>query len=204
METLLKWFLRLNKVEIGSNREWGMAEVKMVSCVCTVMASDPKPSGSAWSVMEEARSVFKDRRVVEVDGVKDRHKFTFGDTGLVVAVREEIPLMVSWNLMLIEKDADVRLVGEQIDAICKSAIPAAVGRALSLGGNPVYPIIFSVVREAFGLVGQALRKNEDDMICSYTQDMVGWMDFPHGDRKAEGVPTMEGNGRVDYTMFGFK
>lgn len=206
MDTFLKWFMRLNKVEIDNNRECGAAEVKLVSTVATVMPGELTPAPDLAELVDQVKQIFSDRRVIEVDHIHDGHKFTFGDTGLIVAVRPEIPLMINWNLALIEKDSDVRRIGKEAEEFLdESAIVSAAERIISLTTvNPVWPVAFTVVKALFGQLAHLLAGNKDDMICLYQQDLMGWMDYPHGDRKAEGVPTIEGNGRVSYSMFGFK
>ena len=115
--------VRLNRIKVLDNQEWGPAEVKILSFVTAGNDSLPVLEGYlATSSDDEKRNMIKQaaknlvsfREFIEVQGVRDDCYLTFGssDAGISVFTTDKIPVDLNWSLVLIERDKDIREIGD--------------------------------------------------------------------------------------------
>ena len=116
---------RINKLSILKNREWGRAEVKLLSFVTGQDVNLPDLSGFQRAGDEEkrqliraaAQSVLSAKTLIQVENVRDGHIMTFGDTGYALYTADRIPVSFNWSFLAFELDDDIREIGRRLDAV---------------------------------------------------------------------------------------
>ena len=117
---------RINKIRILKNREWGKAEVKLLSFVTGQDVNLPDLSGFQETTDDEermaliraaAQSVLSAKALIQIEQVRDGHMMTFGDTGYALYTADRIPPSFNWSFLAFELDRDIREIGSRINAI---------------------------------------------------------------------------------------
>lgn len=208
---------RLNRVKVVNNREWGAAEVQILSFLTAGNDSLPALAGFADTNSEEekrkiilqaAKDLASFREFVEVQNVRDDSYLTFGsaDAGVSVFTTDKIPIDLNWSLVLIERDKDIRQVGNAIDAILGTpefdSFTADLITLVAGAANPELTLAFKIGKYIATEVGKGLANNKDDQIGLFAESLNRFQHYLHGERKCNGVPGVNGNIFVDYTIFG--
>jgi hypothetical protein len=206
---------RINKLSILKNREWGRAEVKLLSFVTGTDVNLPDLSGfqTAQSADERrrlikaaAQSVLSAKTLIQVENVRDGHVMTFGDTGYALYTADHIPVSFNWSLLAFEIDDDVREVARRIDAVLTDpGFDAFTEGVITLAGasaNPAAEVGVAVAKFVFGVVTENLIRDRDDQIGVFYQSFNRFEHYPHGERKRDDVPDLSNNMLVDYSIFG--
>ena len=209
--------LRLNKVRILDNREWGNAEVKIISFVTTgndvlpVLDSYHDTTDDAEKrdlIKAAARMIVSSREFTEIQNVKDDTILTFGAEGFSLYTAYEIPMDLNWSLTLIERDADVREVGRQLTEVVNSEdfnnFTDEIIETVSGTENPGLKIAFKVGKFFAQTAGRSLAQNRDDQIGMYIESLNKFEHYPRCERKRDSQPGVNGNIFVDYTIFGMR
>ena len=207
--------LRLNKIRILDNREWGGAEVKIVSFVAT--GNDSLPILDNYQetndrdeqrelIKAAAEGIVSSREFTEVQNVTDDTILTFGDYGVALYVSDSIPRDLTWALTLIERDADVRQIGQELTQIVESEdfsnFADETIATVSNQANPGVRIAFKISKFFSGMLGRSLAGNKDDQIGMYIESLNRFQHYGHGERKRDNRRGVNGNIFVDYSIFG--
>ena len=209
--------VRLNRVRIINNREWGPAEVQILSFI--TVGNDSLPALEGYQdtnskqdkkdiIINAARELVSFRNFIEVQHVRDDSYLTFGskDAGISIFTADKIPLDINWSLVLIERDKDIREVGEDINNLLESQnfdtfadelIRVVVGNV-----NPAITIAFKIGKFIATQIGKKLANNKDDQIGIFATSLNRFEHYLHGERKRNDVRGINGNIFVDYTLFG--
>jgi len=206
---------RINKLTILKNREWGRAEVKLLSFVTGQDVNLPDLSGFQRAedtaakrelIRAAAQSVLSAKTLLQVENVKDGHIMTFGDTGYALYTADRIPVSFNWSFMAFELDDDVKEIARRLDAVLNGpGFESFTDGVLTLAGaaaNPAAEVGVAVAKFVFGVVTENLIRDRDDQIGIYYQSFNRFEHYPHGERKRDDVPDLSNNMLVDYSIFG--
>lgn len=209
--------VRLNRIRIINNQEWGPAEVRILSFVTAGNDSLPILEGYLdTNSDDEKRSIIKQaardlvsfREFIEVDHVRDESYLTFGsaDAGMAVFTTDKIPIDLNWSLVLIERDKDIRDIGDALQAILSSNefdnfATELIGLIVGVS-NPEIVIAFKLGKYIAMQIGKGLANNKDDQIGIFAESLNRFEHYLHGERKRDDVRGINGNIFVDYTIFG--
>lgn len=206
--------LRLNQIDILNNKEWGPAEVKILSFI--TLGNESLPSLEGFLEVDDdqkkdklkaaAENIATMKEFIRIDDVKDETKLTFGseDAGISVYTAGKVPIDINWQLVLVERDADVRWLGSKIGEIVGSQefdnfaieIIETATESINLA-NLAYKIGRFVALE----LGKILANNKDDQIGVFLTSLNIFEHYGDGKRRAENVRGVNGNIFVDYTLF---
>jgi hypothetical protein len=206
---------RLNKLKILKNREWGPAELKLLSFITGEDVNLPvlddlqrttDPVLKKQIIQAAVQSVLSAKVLMQLDNVKDGHQMTFGDTGYSLYTTNRIPVSFNWSLMLLEVDEDINNLGKSIDGVINAPeFDGFVDNVLilaSAAANPAAAIGVAIAKYVFGLVADTMIKKKDDQIGIAYQSFNRFEHYPHGERKRDDVPDLSNNVRIDYSIFG--
>jgi hypothetical protein len=209
--------VRLNRIRVLDNQEWGPAEVKILSFVTAGNDSLPALEGYlATNSDEEKRTIIRQaardlvsfREFIEVQGVRDDCYLTFGssDAGISVFTADKIPVDLNWSLVLIERDMDVRKIGERLEEILSSnefdSFATDLIGLIAGATQPELLIAFKIGKYIATQVGKGLANNKDDQIGLFATSLNRFEHYIHGERKRDDVRGVNGNIFIDYTVFG--
>lgn len=93
--------------------------------------------------------------------VKKLQQVKFGGVGRMIYGSQNPGKFVSYSVLFMESDRDVRKAGENIEQILSSSAAKVVTNVLSVA-NPTYGMVANVVSELGILVGKMMKKNKDD------------------------------------------
>ena len=206
---------RINKLSILKNREWGRAEVKLLSFVTGQDVNLPDLSGFQRSgdietkrqlIRAAAQSVLSAKTLIQVENVRDGHVMTFGDTGYALYTADRIPVSFNWSFLAFELDDDVKEIGKRLDAVLNEpGFDAFTSNVITLAGaaaNPAAEVGVAVAKFVFGVVTENLIRDRDDQIGIFYQSFNRFEHYLHGERKRDDVPDLSNNMLVDYSIFG--
>jgi hypothetical protein len=206
---------RINKLSILKNREWGMAEVKLLSFVTGQDVNLPDLSGfqreqdaetKRQLIRAAAQSVLSAKTLIQVENVRDGHVMTFGDTGYALYTADKIPVSFNWSLLAFELDDDIQEIAKRLDAVLhEPGFDAFSSNVIALAGaaaNPAAELGAQVAKFVFSVVTENLIRDRDDQIGIIYQSFNRFEHYPHGERKRDDVPDLSNNMLVDYTIFG--
>ncbi len=209
--------VRLNRIRVEDNMEWGAAEVKILSFVTAGNDSLPALKGYLETNSDkEKKAIIKVvandlvslRDFFEVHHVRDDSILTFGsaDAGISVYTTNKIPLDLNWSLVLIERDANVREVGERLQSIINTDEFDSFSSDLIglIGGtaSPELAIAFKIGKYIAGQAGKIVANNKDDQIGLFATSLNRFQNYVNGERKRDNVRGVNGNIFIDYTIFG--
>lgn len=209
--------VRLNRIRIADNMEWGAAEVKILSFITAGNDSLPILDGYLKTNSdEEKKAIIKDaakdlisfREFIEVYHVRDDSILTFGsaDAGISVFTANKIPLDINWSLVLIERDTDVREVGKRLQSIINSPeFDTFTSNLIGIIGSTASPeltIAFKLGKYIAGQAGKIVANNKDDQVGLFATSLNRFQHYVTGERKRDNVRGVNGNIFVDYTVFG--
>ena len=206
---------RINKLSILKNREWGTAEVKLLSFVTGQDVNLPDLSGfqreddvekKRQLIRAAAQSVLSAKTLIQVENVRDGHVMTFGDTGYALYTADRIPVSFNWSLLAFELDDDIKEIAGRLDAVLhEPGFDAFTSNVIALAGaaaNPAAELGAQVAKFVFSVVTENLIRDRDDQIGIMYQSFNRFEHYPHGERKRDDVPDLSNNMLVDYTIFG--
>ena len=206
---------RINKIRILKNREWGKAEVKLLSFVTGQDVNLPDLSGFQETTDDEermaliraaAQSVLSAKVLIQIEQVRDGHMMTFGDTGYALYTADRIPPSFNWSFLAFELDRDIREIGSRINAIVEGPRFDRFARdLLTLAGaahHPASALGLAIARFVFDVVTDNLLRDRDDQIGVLYQSFNRFEHYPHGERKRDDVPDLSNNMLIDYSIFG--
>lgn len=206
---------RINRLKIFDNREHGKAEVKLINFITPDDVAIPALDELFQTTDDAAKreiiktateAVLSGKQLVEIQNVKDGHVMTFGDTGYSLYTADKIPKAFNWSMLVIESDRDIRELGTMIDGIVGgSEFDDFVSNLLTLltgAANPAYLAAIQVTKFAFKIIATTMIKKKDDQIGVVYQSFNRFQDYPHAERKRDGVPDLSNNMLIDYTIFG--
>jgi len=206
---------RINQIKILKNREWGKAEVKLLSFVTGEDVNLPDLEGFMQTTDEEerrkllhaaAQSVLSAKVLIQIEHVRDGHVMTFGDTGYALYTADRIPVSFNWSLFAFELDRDIREIGRRIDAVIEEPqFDRFTEDILTLAGAASHPasvIGLAIAKFVIGVVTDNLLRDRDDQIGVLYQSFNRFEHYPHGERKRDDVPDLSNNLLIDYSIFG--
>lgn len=206
---------RINKISILKNREWGGAEVKLLSFVTGQDVNLPDLSGFQETrnpeeqmalIRAAALSVLSAKLLIQIEHVRDGHVMTFGDTGYALYTSDKIPVSFNWSLLAFELDSDIRELGSRIDAIVNEpGFNQFAQDLIALAGaahHPASALGLAIAKFVFGVVIDNLLRDRDDQIGVLYQSFNRFEHYPHGERKRDDVPDLSNNILIDYSIFG--
>ncbi len=88
-------------------------------------------------------------------------RVNFGGVGRIIYGPQNPGKFVTYNVLFMESDKDVREAGNNLDQFMRSPEIGAISKALALA-NPTYGAVAEVVRQIGSLVGKFMKKNKDD------------------------------------------
>ncbi len=209
--------VRLNRIRIEDNREWGGAEVKILSFVTAGNDSLPVLEGYlSTNDVDEKKAIIKQaandlisfREFIDVHHVRDDSFLTFGsaDAGISIYTANKIPIDINWSLVLIEIDAKYREVGEKLQTIVNStefdSFSANLVQIIAGTAAPEIAIAFKIGKYIAGQAGKIVANNKDDQIGLFAISLNRFQHYINGERKRDNVTGVNENIFVDYTLFG--
>ena len=209
--------VRLNKIRIIKNREWGASEVKILSFITAGNDSLPMLNGLKDTNSEdEKRDIIKSaamgmlgfREFIDVYNVRDDSILTFGDAdaGISVFATNKIPIDLNWSLVLIERDKDIREFGEALTNLLESdefgTFSTDLIGLISGTASPEILIAFKLGKYIGSQIGKGLANNKDDQIGLFATSLNRFQHYIHGERKKDDKRGVNGNIFIDYTIFG--
>lgn len=93
--------------------------------------------------------------------VKKLQQVKFGGVGRMIYGPQNPGKFVSYCILFMESDSDMRQVGENLEEIFASPAAKVVTNALAIA-NPTYAVVSNVVAQLGILVGKMMKKNKDD------------------------------------------
>lgn len=206
---------RINRLKILNNREWGKAELKMLSFVTTRDAPLPvldqllhtnDPAEKKQLIRAASQEVLSAKEFVEIDNIEDGHVITFGDVGYALYTGDTIPTSFNWTFLVMESDEDINELGKRIDGILGSAdfdsFTANVLTLLATAATPQVTAAIAIGKFLSRAITKAMIENKDDQLGVYYMSLNRMEHYPHGERKRDDVPDLSNNLRVDYSIFG--
>lgn len=206
--------LRLDRIDILDNREWGDAEVKIISFVTTGNNDLPMLDGYSDTddhgekrelIKDAAAEIVSSRDFTEVENVKDDAILTFGEVGVALYTAYTIPIDINWSLTLIERDADIRQVGQQLTELVDSdgfnSFTDEIIETVAGEANPGLKIAFKVTKFFAQRIGSTLANNRDDQIGMYIESLNKYEHYRNGKWNRENQRGVNGNIYVDYSIF---
>jgi len=209
--------VRLNRIRVVDNREWGPAEVKILSFITAGNDSLPVLEGYTATnsddekrkiIAQAARDLVSFREFIEVQHVRDDCYLTFGsaDAGISVFTTDKIPVDFNWSLVLIERDSDIRKVGEAIESILNSSefdtFATDLIGFIATTAKPEITIAFKIGKYVAAQIGKGLANNKDDQVGLFATSLNRFQHYTNGERKRDNVPGVNANIFIDYTVFG--
>ena len=210
--------LRLNRIKLLDNREWGPAEIRILSFVSA--GNTPLPALEGYLATNDdaqkkqilkasALELVSLRQLVEIHHVKDDSIITFGseDAGISVYTnRSEIPTDLNWSLVVVERDGDVRDIGTFLTELVRSdkfdGFLDNVITAIGMSTTPAITAAFKIGKFLAAQAGRLIANNKDDQVGVLATSLNRFEHYPKGERKRNGVRGANGNIFVDYTLFG--
>ena len=209
--------VRLNRVRIKNNREWGAAEVKLLSFITTGNESLPSLAGYQETnsddekktlIQKAATEMLGFREFIEVHHVRDDSILTFGsaDAGYSIFTADYIPIDFNWSLVLIERDLDVRTIGSRLEEIVKTdefdSFSSNLITLIAGAASPQITLAYKIGKYITGEIGKSLANNKDDQVGLFSTSLNRFQHYINGERKKDNVSGVNGNIHVDYTVFG--
>lgn len=188
----------LDRIKIIDNREWGKAELKLMS-----MIIPDCPCSSIRDIKGQTQSMLMNKVMIEVNNIDDNHDLVFGDTGYSLFSSNTIPTSLNWAMFLVESDQEVRKLGKKIDKTVNSLKFRIFAKSLlRLSGavNPLIPVGAAVAKYFVSSVAEILQLNQDDQVGVVYQSFNKYEHFATN-RSVKGVPDLSGNIKVDYSIF---
>ncbi|MBX7241543.1 MAG: hypothetical protein K1X92_07330 [Bacteroidia bacterium] len=93
--------------------------------------------------------------------IKKCTRVNFGGVGRVIYGPQNPGKFVTYSILFMESDEDVRTAGENLSNFMNSTEIKAISKVLSFA-NPTYGAAAEVVRQIGSLVGKFMKKNKDD------------------------------------------
>ncbi len=93
--------------------------------------------------------------------IKKCSKVNFGGVGRVIYGPQNPGKFVTYSVLFMESDEDVRTAGENLSEFMNSVEIRTLSKVLSVA-NPTYGAAAEVVRQIGSLVGKFMKKNKDD------------------------------------------
>ncbi len=207
--------VRLNRILIKNNREFGKAEIKILSFITIGNKSLPALNGYINTNDDaEKKEIIKkatlqavsQRELIEVHHVRDDSILTFGDAGISVHTSDEIPRDFNWSLVVIESDKKLRTLTSQLKKVVESeefegfsnniitSVAGEISPQLKLAAN---------ITNYIAKVGLSLMaNNKDDQVGLFYTSLNRFQHYVNGERKKDNVPGVNDNIKIDYTVFG--
>lgn len=188
----------LDRIKILDNREWGSAELKLIS----MMVPDYQCS-TEQDIKDQTKCVTANKVLIEVNNIGDNHELVFGDTGYSLYRSFTVPTSLNWVMFLVELDQEVRDLGKRIDKTVNSVKFHIFAKGLlKLSGavNPLIPVGAAVAKYFVSSVAEILQANQDDQIGVVYQSFNKYEHFTEN-RAVKNVSDLSGNIKVDYSIF---
>jgi hypothetical protein len=217
------FYFRLNKVRLVENREGSIlfgllkrdrAEIQFLSLMTTGGEDFPDLAELlATRDVQRRRQITADivrrvaafRKLHTVENVRDGHIFPFGDTGYNVFQSPRIPDHVNWLLLAVERDQDVRDLGQAVeDELASPDFDDFVLNFLTVvqaAGDPTLAAAVAAMRFLGAVWARQLQGDTNDQAGLLYMSLNRWEHYPHGKRDRQDVPDLTGNMFVDYTLF---
>jgi hypothetical protein len=221
----MPFYFKINKVKITDNRESGflffsrdLAEIKLESFFASSNSlsvnlekyhrSAKNDQAKDEAVAELISGIVNSRTSIRIESVRDNQTLTFGDTGYAIYRAENIPEDVSWCLMAIEDDQNIRDVGDTIEQVMQNPgfndFTKHFASLVGASANPSFTASVAIIRFIGQCVSIAMKKNKDDMVGLLYMSLNRREHYPNGERKSDGVMDLTGNMSIDYSVFGFE
>lgn len=209
--------LGIERLKIISNREWfGSAEVKFWSFASDEGWEFPKFE-SFQSLSETDRNLLVQKALKSVaqgwtsheyQYVSDEQVITYGDTGVILYERENIPNRLHWTMFGLESDEQVRNLGAALDDFFTedrvNSIAKAVLAVTATAASPVTAAALVLAKHSMQGVTTLLKGRGDDQIALIRQSFIRPLHFPTGTRHGVGVSSLLGNMWYDYFIYGIE
>lgn len=173
--------LRINRLKIFKNREWGAGELKKISFVS---AGDEAPSAldgllqtsdpdAKRKILKEAsRQMLSVKDFIQVDEISDGHVLTSGDSGYVLNTANRILMSLNWTFLILEFDEDVVELDRRIDDVVEGKdFDTFASSALILIALVVTPQLVAtapIAEFVSRAIPQVLVRNRDDQVGCIT------------------------------------
>ena len=222
--------LNLNRIFVKDNMEspeWhdpfnildtDKAEIDLYSFVttpenCEALAPSLKEIKSAQGaeaierVREAARSIAGHCPIEGIEGIRDETILTFGDIGYCVYHSDSIPDYMDWRLLAVERDEDIRRIGEIMDGILSDPkfdkTAETIISMIAGAANPVYQGAVLVGKFVLRAIASTLKKNQDDTVGVFCRTLNRSRNYPHGSGQFLGEWDTMNNIRIDFEMFAY-
>lgn len=221
----MPFYLRLNRVKIVDNKEWGfwvfkrdLAKIRLTSLTTTeneclpgidALRSNTKDHKAIKNATAEMiNQILGRRQTITIDGIKDGQTLTFGDTGYVVHRSENIPQDINWTLLAMEDEQAIRNFGQTLSEVMGSSgfddFSNSLATLVGAATNPAFTAGAVVVKFIAEVLAAFLRNKGDQMVGTLYISLHKPEHYPHGERKSDGIPDLSGNMLVDYSVFGYE
>ncbi|AHG22871.1 hypothetical protein Z042_16425 [Chania multitudinisentens RB-25] len=217
------FYFRINKLRIFDNHEnaflFFKRDLAQVQLISFITADAEVPLLDAWIaetdkikkknlLIQAVQQVASARILTKIANVKDNAVLTFGDTGYVLYQSTAIPEDFNWCLIATEGDDNIRLIGEQLDAVVNhpefDAFASNLGTLLLGAANPTFAAGVIITKFLTNMAADILKKNTDDQLGILYMSLNRKEHYLYGERKRDGIPDLTGNMRIDYSIFAFK
>lgn len=216
------FYFRLNRLKIFNNKEGFLffdkpAQVKLVSFVATEDSKLPElddylnsnNENQKKAILAQAvRSVVSSRIFTEIRNVKDSHEMTFGEFGYILHRSGTVPNFFDWLFVAYESDKNIRSAGEVAAEILADSefdeFAKNFGSLVSAVAFPQYNAIVAIAKFVAKTISKLAQRDTDDMIGILYTSLVKQTDYPHGERKKDGVADLTNNMMFDYSIFAFQ
>ena len=194
------------------------AEIDLYSFVttpenCEVLVpslKDIKSSADADTVervREAARSIAGRCQIEGIEGIRDESEITFGDIGYCIYRSDSIPEYMDWRLLAVERDEDVREIGEIMEGILTDpkfdTTAQTIVKMIAGAANPVYQGAVLVGKFVLRAIASTLKNNRDDTVGVFCRTLNQHRHYPHGSGQFLGEWDTMNNIRIDFETFAY-
>jgi hypothetical protein len=174
-------------------------------------AQETDPARRAAILRPFVEHVLASRELTEIGRVTDNAALTFGDTGFVLYEAKAIPESFNWTFLAIKSNRATRLAGQATDEVLGDSDFGAFADNLTTliaagagAVNPAYAAAMAVAKFVTHVIAKNMEHAGDQQLGLVYASFNRAEHYPHGERKADGVPDLTRNMAYDYSMFGFE
>jgi hypothetical protein len=206
---------RINQLIIRRNREFGKAEVKLLSFINTDNMELPDFSDYLHSndkaykkrlLRTAVAQVVESRQLTEISKVRDNHVMTFGSHGYNLLSSSSVPENFDWQFIAYESDRKEREVASLVDEVLGHQKYAGFERGLEsilrYAVNTNFTAVKAIAGFAVEVVKKLAKKNRDDLIGILYTSLNRYEHYPDLEMEVAEMEDLTKNMLISYSLFG--